>query len=197
MNNPNHPKKGRTIKVEPIRNLNDISSIKNLLKPKPRDYAIFILGINTNLRASDILSLTVSQIRNLSIGNTIHLKEKKTQKNRTITINKSVYEALSSLLKTLHNPQDNDLIFQSQRKSKTLTVPSLNNLVKSWCSSVNLKGNYGSHTLRKTFGFIHRTVFKTNILYLMDVYNHTNQRQTLSYLCIQPEEIKTVYMKNI
>lgn len=55
--NPNHPKKGSTIKVDPIRKLKDIKAIKKLLANKPRDLALFTIGINTNLRASDLLRL--------------------------------------------------------------------------------------------------------------------------------------------
>jgi hypothetical protein len=56
------------MKVEPIRNVKDIRAIKRLLANSPRNYALFVIGINTNLRASDILSLTVSQARNLKLG---------------------------------------------------------------------------------------------------------------------------------
>ena len=41
--NPNHPKKGATIKVEPITELKDIKLIKKLLKDKPRDYCLFAM----------------------------------------------------------------------------------------------------------------------------------------------------------
>ena len=54
-NNPNHPKKGSSIKVDPIKSLKDIKAIKKLLHDKPRDLCLFTLGINTNLRASDLL----------------------------------------------------------------------------------------------------------------------------------------------
>ena len=55
--NPNHPKKGSTIKVDPIKKLKDIKAIKKILANKPRDLALFTIGINTNLRASDLLRL--------------------------------------------------------------------------------------------------------------------------------------------
>ena len=48
--NPNYPKKGATIKVEPITELKDVKLIKRPLKDKPRDSCLFIMGINTNLR---------------------------------------------------------------------------------------------------------------------------------------------------
>ncbi|MCK5232559.1 MAG: integrase, partial [Desulfobulbaceae bacterium] len=76
-----------------------------------------------------------------------------------------------------------------------LTVPSVSRLVKSWCRAINLKGNYGSHTLRKTFGFHQRVQLNTSIPELMVMFNHSSQKQTLNYLCIQPEEIRNAYMK--
>jgi hypothetical protein len=45
----NHPKKGSKIKVEPIRQMKDINNLKKLLTDNPRDYCLFIVGINTNL----------------------------------------------------------------------------------------------------------------------------------------------------
>ena len=42
--NFNHPKHGRTIKVEPIKDLRDIKTIKTLLADKPRDLALFTSG---------------------------------------------------------------------------------------------------------------------------------------------------------
>jgi len=57
--------KGSIIKVEPIRSSNDIGKIKKLLQNKPRNLAIFILGINTNLRASDLLRIKAGQVRYL------------------------------------------------------------------------------------------------------------------------------------
>ena len=31
--------------------------------------------------------------------------------------------------------------------------------MKKWTSAINLEGNFGCHTLRKTFGYIQRTEF--------------------------------------
>ena len=191
----NHPKSGDTIKVEPIRTLKDIKAIKRLLAHQPRNLAIFTLGINTNLRASDLLKVTVGMVRNLKPEDHFSIRETKTGKDRNITINKTVFEALRDLL-DLHSPTTSDStpLFQSRKGGKPLGVPYLNSLVKSWCKEINLTGNYGSHTLRKTFGYMHRTVNKTDLPTLMQMFNHSSQKQTLDYLCIQPEEIKSAYM---
>ena len=81
-----------------------------------------------------------------------------------------------------------------QIKTAVLTVSTVNNMVKAWCKEINLKGNYGSHTLRKTFGYHQRVTFNTELPLLMACFNHSTQKQTLDYLCIQADEIKDVYM---
>ncbi len=191
--NPNHPKKGDPIRVDPIRDLKDIKTIKKQLRNNsPRDYCLFVLGINTNLRAGDLRRITVGHVRNLEPGNELVLKEEKTSKTRRLTLNESAIEAIRHLLDS-QDMEDDDSLFKSQRG--TLMVSSINRLVKGWCRAINLKGNFGSHTLRKTFGYHQRVQLNTSIPELMVMFNHSNQRQTLDYLCIQPEEIKSAYMK--
>lgn len=197
MRSNNQPQKGSTIKVEPIRETKDIRLIKKLLADRPRDLAIFTLGINTNLRASDLLRITVGQVRSLKPGEHFSVREKKTGKLRDVTVNKNVHEAVQSLLRTMLDAGDGEFLFQSRKGRQALCVSYLNSLVKGWCREINLKGNYGSHTLRKTFGYIHRTVFNTDIPTLMQMFNHSTQKQTLVYLGIQPSEIKDAYLREI
>jgi integrase len=44
--------------VEPIRDLTQIEAMKEILKSNSiRDYLLFVMGINTGLRISDLLAL--------------------------------------------------------------------------------------------------------------------------------------------
>ena len=154
--NPNHPKPGVTIKVEPIRTVNAINNLKKHLAPPPRNYALFVDGINTAYRASELLSIRVGQVRHLQPGDRLEVKQKKTKKYRAVTINKGCYEAIQQLLEHLDRKalktrdfswvDDDAYLFAGRKSDSALTVPSLNNLVKDWCRRVNLKGNYGSHS---------------------------------------------------
>lgn len=182
------------IKVEPIRDLKDIRLIKRLLADKPRDLCLFVLGINTNLRASDLLGLRVGQVRHVMAGETIEIREKKTGKARKVTLNGAAVGSIQSLL-AADDRDDQDFLFVGQRGP--LTVSTVNNMVKSWCREINLKGNYGSHTLRKTWGYHQRVTFGVDLPRLMVCFNHSSQRQTLDYLCIQPEEIRDVYQNEL
>ncbi len=185
---------GKKTAVEPIRELKDIKAIKKILHDKPRDLAIFTLGINTNLRASDIINIKVKQIAN---ADELVLTEKKTGKTRRITLNQRVKDVVSKLLESQPYESGDDYLFKSRKKSGPLTSTSLSRMVKGWCQTINLKGNYASHTLRKTWGFQQRVQFGTGIPVLMECFNHSTQKQTLSYLCIQPEEIKSVYLNEL
>jgi len=188
--NFNRPEKGSKIKVEPIKRKKDIESIKKLLSDNPRNSALFTIGINTNLRASDLLRITAGDVRGLKAGDSIEIKEKKTGKFRRVTLNKASIQAIQTLLAS-RAYDDDDPLFLGQRGP--LNVPSVHRLVKSWCRDINLKGNYGSHSLRKTWGYHQRVTFGTDIPRLMVCFNHSTQRQTLDYLCIQPEEIRDVF----
>ena len=188
--NYNHPEKGSSIKVDPIKSTKHIQTIKKLLSYKPLDYALFVVGINTNLRASDLLRFKVDQVKDLKPNDEIAINEKKTKKARRITLNKACISAIQGLLASKEY-RDEDYLFTGQRG--VLTVPTVNAKVKSWCRAINLKGNWGSHTLRKTWGYHQRITFGTDLPRLMVCFNHSTQRQTLDYLCIQPQEIKDVY----
>ena len=85
-------------------------------------------------------------------------------------------------------------LFPSRKGNKALTVSTLNNMVKEWCTWPNLKGNYGSHSLRKTWGYHQRVTFKQDLPTIMTALGHSSQRQTLHYLCIQDSEIKDLFM---
>jgi integrase len=101
------------------------------------------------------------------------------------------FEPLQLVLRCTRDYKDEEPLFINQRG--VLTVPSVNRLVKSWCKTINLRGNYGSHTLRKTWGYHQRVTYSVGLPELMEAFNHSSQRQTHSYLCVQPEEIRSIY----
>lgn len=191
--------KSQSIKVEAIKSEKEINRIISNLSGNHRNLALFIVGINTNFRASDLLKLKIGDVRHLTPGQDFRCVEKKTGKERRTTLNEPACEAIGSLLLSMPDCKDEELLFQSRRgdgkNGKGLSVSTFSTMVKEWCG--HLKGNYGSHSLRKTFGYIHRTVFNTDIPTLMEMFNHSNQRQTLTYLGVQPAEIKEAYMKGI
>ncbi|MBW4541596.1 MAG: tyrosine-type recombinase/integrase [Myxacorys chilensis ATA2-1-KO14] len=188
--NPHHPSPGSVLTVEPIRDKKAIERIKKLLRDHPRDLCLFILGINTAYRANELLSLTVGQVRRLQPGDLLRVKQSKTGKFRSVTINGAVVKAVSQHL-TVNPLPDDTYLFQGKRGC--LTVPTVSTMVKTWCQHSGLKGNYGSHTLRKTWGYWQRMERGTAVPLLMEAFGHATQQQTLAYLGIQAEEIAQIY----
>jgi len=191
----------KEIKVDPIRSFKDIKKIADSLRKSPRDLALFVVGINTNFRASDLLKIKVGDVRNLKAGEHFSSREQKTSKERLTTLSEEAYKVIQALLVTMPNATDDEPLFQSRRDSsvtgKRLAVSSFSVMVKHWCDT-NIKGNgnYGSHSLRKTFGYMMR-LKGADIPTLMSVFNHSTQKQTLMYLGIQADDVKELYMKGI
>jgi integrase len=188
--NPNHPTAGSTIKVEPIRDKKAIARIKKILADRPRDLCLFTLGINTAYRANELLSLKVGQVKNLQAGDVLDLKQRKTHKYRPVTLNATAVASIQAWLQVSDLKAENYL-FTGQRGC--LTVETISTQVKTWCQDVGLKGNYGSHTLRKTWGYWQRLERGTAIPLLMEAFGHATQQQTLAYLGIQSNEIAAIY----
>lgn len=193
----NHPQPGSSIRVEPIRKSKDIGLIKKLLADRPRDLCLFIFGINTNLRGGDLLRVTVGDVRHLGVGESFVVREQKTGKLRRVTLNAAVYKAVHDLLINRPGASDEEYLFSSQKTGTRLTVSALNKMVKAWCKQINLPGNYGSHTLRKTWGYMMRTQYGVDIPTLMTIFNHATQRQTLAYLGIQEADVQECYLKEL
>jgi integrase len=197
MKRSNRPGRGAILKVDPIRNPDKIDAIKRLLAVCPRDLLLFVLGINTNLRVCDILGITFSMVRGLRVGDVLLIRESKTKKIRRITLNRTVWGSLQAWLVLNQDQPQESAIFWSRKTGQALTVPAVNSKIKRWCKAVGLKGRFGCHSLRKTFGYQHRTRFGTDLPTLMVMYNHSNQRQTLDYLGIMEEDVAAAYLHEI
>ncbi len=156
--NKNHPEKGDKITVDPIRRLKDIKAISKLTQDNPRDHLLFVMGVNNGIRVADLIKLKVKDVRDLKIGDTIKIKESKTGKDNIVVINKSVLKALKNYFDKIQ-PDDDDYLFPSRKGNSHLQSQAVSKLVKKWTKAINLKGNFGCHSLRKAFGSIQRTVY--------------------------------------
>jgi len=174
----------------PIKDVEDIKKIESMLQSNARNLALFICGINTNLKPSELLNVRVGQVRGLKTGDKIRGDRGPSGSIRTVPLNKECIAAIRSLLEDKNKMKKSldpkGYLFEGSKGQ--LAVPSLNNLVKKWCGAVHLKGNYGGHTLRKTFGYQQLFRSKASLHEIMFLFNHLNHRQTLDYFCIKDEE---------
>ncbi|MCW7753593.1 tyrosine-type recombinase/integrase [Desulfobotulus sp. H1] len=192
--NLQEPDAAQQAKVEPIRRLRDIKAIKILIKDNPRNAALFTLGINTPLMPNELLHLKVHQVRNLTPGGLVTIGDDRTERAKTIPVNRISVLAIQALLET-DTYGDDDFLFKSQRGN--LVVPSLHRLITKWCKSIGLVGNFGSHTLRKTWGFHQNHSFGVEVSRLTKIFNHSSQKQTRDYLCIEEPEETDIFLNEL
>lgn len=191
--NQNHPKKGSHTKVGPFTP-EQLKELTGLLKGRRRDLGIVVTGSQTNLRPIDLLNLNLGDARKALKTGYLDRWEKKTGKWRKIKSTTDIIYCFKQILADKKDLPDDAPLFANVRTGEALTVPTLNNMIKEWADWLGFKDyNYGAHSLRKTFGYIHRTVFKTPLHILMDMFNHSSQKQTLDYLCLTSEEIDDAY----
>jgi len=194
--NQNHPEKGSLITVDPIRDLKAIRKIKRKLKGNSRDLLLFTMGINNGLRISDLLKLKVEDVIDLDPGETLKIKEKKTGKRNVLMINKEVHKILHQYIEEINPAADEDYLFKSRKGSNNpLTTSYVNQLMKKW--SNGMKGNFGSHTLRKTFGYIQRVHFGVGFDILCKRFGHSSPSITMRYLGIEDKEVNGILLNEI
>ena len=193
--NKNHPKKGSRITVNPIRKIKDIKKIKRKLRRKPRDLLLFTLGVNNGLRISDLLSLRVGDVRGLVPGETLQVIEKKTGKMNVLMVNKESQKVLDSFLNEAR-PGNEEYLFKSRKGvNRPITKSYVNQKVKEW--TVGMKGNFGTHSMRKTFGYIQRMHFGVGFEVLCKRFGHSNPSVTMRYLGIEDKEVSGILLNEI
>lgn len=179
--------------VEPIRSQRKILAIKQNLKEagNPRNYLLFVAGVNLALRISDLLSLKVKDIldKQGNIKEFIFLKEKKTKRQVKIKLNNTVKEALNYYLSEARVTDPEQYLFKSQRGDRPLDRIRAWGLIQKWTKEVGLNGErYGTHTLRKTWGYQARKQ-GVSIEKINEKLGHKSVIVTKRYIGITQEEI--------
>lgn len=197
--------------AEPIKNMDDIFKISAYLisKGRYRDNMLFIVGINFGLRVSDLRLLRFCNLinDNFTFKDSFPVFEQKTKntrkrkKNRYITINHAVVEAVTLYLEKTPNVSLSDYMFRSvSNKDGKLNEPlsrqSIDRILKGFAKDLDLNIKMSTHTLRKTFCY-HQMVMSHNdnrkLLLLQKMLNHSSPAQTLDYIGITAEEIDEAY----
>lgn len=171
------------MRVEPIKNTKEVRKIINYLikENRIRDLILFELGIYTGLRISDILALKVGDIKNGEILK----KEKKTGKYKRIELHNELKVLLEQYIK--NKSKEEYLIKSRVGENKPISATQAYRIIKGIAKVNRLRGNYGTHSLRKTYG-VH--LYKNNdISVVQRALNHESQKETLRYIGVEEQEI--------
>ena len=185
-------KKQHLIDVQPIRSKEQIKNMKWALNYycSKRDYILFLIGINTGLRVSDLLKLKTDQIIKLKRKKRKEFKvlEGKTRKERMVNIT-SIFNDVYTYTTEL----DSEWLFPSRKGNKPISkIQAYRQLQKAgeWAEIESI----GTHTMRKTFGywFYKQT---QDVAMLQEILNHSTPQITLKYIGINKEEKDNVLDK--
>lgn len=171
--------------VEPIRSIQKVRDIGNCLKARnERDYIMYLIGIYSGLRISDILKLKVRDVLNKDC---INIKEKKTGKQKIFAINPYLKKELSKYIKVKNLKGEDYLIRRRGEENEPITRYMAYRILNK-VAKMNGIENIGTHTLRKTFGY-HFYEQTKDIVSLQKIYNHSDPKVTLRYIGIEREEL--------
>ncbi len=199
--------------AEPIKDMNDIRRISDFLisQKRYRDNMLFIVGINFGLRASDLRMIRFSNLinDNLTFKDSFPVFEKKTsntrkkKKNRHITVNDAVINAVVLYLENTKDVSMSDYMFRSSSNrgknvNNPLSVRSIDRILKGIAEDLGLNMRVSTHTLRKTFCYwmmVRGGNDGRTLLLLQKILGHSSPSQTLDYIGITDEEICDAYNK--
>lgn len=180
--------------VQPIKDKEQLQEFEDYLKNKnPRDHIMFLLGVNLGLRISDILPLKVKDVRNKQ---SVKVYEEKTGKFNQIIINHELKRALAEYTKGM---KDNDYLIKSRKKTATGRQQHIDRvqayrILKNAAKAVGYRGDIGTHSLRKTFGYRFYQKSGGDVGALMRLFNHDDQTITLRYIGIEQEQVDDIIM---
>lgn len=199
-------------RADPIKSLDDINRISAYLvkQERWRDNMLFICGINFGLRISDLLRLRFCSLidENMTFREEFPILELKTRntrkhkRNRWLSINDAVIEAVTLFLEHVPSKLD-DYMFRSESPNgRTRNTPisrsAVHLILTGIQNDLGIDAHLSSHSLRKTFGY-HQMAMSGNdsrkLILLQRMFGHSSITQTMEYIGITEEEISEAYMK--
>lgn len=175
--------------VEPIKNIDIVNDIADFLKAhSERNYVLFMFGIYSGLRISDILKLRVRDVR----GKThIYIREKKTNKEKRFIISNELKSILNSFIK---NKEDYMFLFKSAKGNNLpITRQQAYVILKNAGQAFGVD-SIGTHTLRKTFGYFMYQQTK-DLTAIKEILNHSDVSITRRYIGLTQDDKDSMMKK--
>ena len=171
-----------TYNVQPLRTQQEINDFLFCLrrnKNADRDVFLFLIGINSGLRMSDIVKL---KKKDLISSKNPRIVEKKTGKTRILYLS-SLQDLIQDYTKDL---EPEDYLFPST-KGNHLKVNTVYQMFQKVAKLLG-RDDIGTHTLRKTFGYHYYKKTK-DVATLMEIFGHSSEKITKRYIGINEDEI--------
>lgn len=181
--------------VQPIRDREKIEAMKKILRASSlRNELLFVLGINTGLRISDLLAIEIGDVlKGQGAADRLELRERKTGKSRYIALNKKTRKLIERYIERERpGAGPTDPLFLSQKGGR-ISRQHAYALLNDAARSVGIRERIGTHSLRKTFGYF---AYKNGVdlAMIQKLLNHSSQAETLRYIGITQDEMDEVML---
>ena len=162
----------KILTTQPIRDKGKIKEMKKVLT-RDRDRIMFLLGINSGLRISDIVNRKCDEFK----GDTVEVREKKTGKIKVFKLSPAVADEIHGFIKKRHRIW----LFES-RQGGHMSTRQARRILTSAAKVVGLE-HFSTHSMRKTFGY---QAWKMGVPFslIMSALNHSSPQVTQRYLGI-------------
>jgi integrase len=162
-----------------------------------RDRALFLLGVKTGFRISELLSLTIGDV--LQHGRivervTVHRRHmKKKIEGRSVPLNPQAAEAVRVWIEIMRRQgpiTPKAVLFRSRKgDNQPISRVSAYKVLRQVFADNELSGRLGTHSMRKTFANVVHQKLGRDISKTKKALGHKNINSTDSYLSFLQEEI--------
>lgn len=188
--------------AQPIRDKNDLEKFINYYREEEkntRNQLLLVMGLNTALRVSDLLSLRwedVYDVKKKDFCGHISITEAKTGKRTCIFINEGIRLALEAYRGEREEKEDAPLcgrrfLFEGNGGAHICRVQAYR-IIRKAAEKCRLSGVISPHSLRKTFGYYAWKQGTPPVL-LMEIYHHSSFSITQRYLGIEQDDCDEVF----
>lgn len=162
-----------------------------------RDKALFVLGLKTGFRISELLSLTINDVYQ---ANQIVARLKVQRKNmkgkvssREVALHPTAIELLNSLLAS-YKAQGKVLeptlpLFIGMGRNKPIGRNRAHKMLKAAYLKAGVTGSTGTHCMRKTFAVKVHKALANDLFKTQKALGHSSILTTVKYLPVEQEEL--------
>lgn len=162
-----------------------------------RDKALFLLGVKSGFRISELLSL---RLRDVMQGGRIvervtveRRNMKKKLEGRTVLLHPEARAALAAWLEELGRRAEltgDTFVFQSRKgDNRPISRVQAYRILHEACDACELTGKLGTHSMRKTFANKVYDALGNDLVKTQRALGHRNINSTVQYLSFREEEI--------
>ena len=159
------------------------------LAKKTRELALFNLAIDSKLRASDLVSLKVSDVsQNGRMQSRAMIVQQKTGRSVQFEITKKTRASVEAWIREARLKNE-EYVFKSRtHASPHITTRQYARIVEQWITSIGLdSAAYGTHTMRRTKATL---IYKQtkNLRAIQLLLGHAKLESTVRYLGIEVDD---------